>query len=1149
MEIKSTEREIVGWIAGVINSIFNKGGYPFEIATTESLIKDESSLFPDLIIWKRRDINNAFTFFEFKKPNQYENLETLKQKAIKLNVKYVFTWNFQECIFYEIDNFELIRKENYPTYTLEKLEEWKLGEKQEKIKENILFFLNIITELFNKGNLYYFVPDKFVFVNILRKTINEIFIPFSKYIKVKYQEKENKDEIDSWVRKQGITNIGDEKFFETLSKQWAYSLITKIIFYLTLKKYFDKLPDLIIKSNRGVDEILKECFNEAKNIDWYSVFEESIIEKLGIPEEAEDSLINLLNTLEKYNFSVLKEDVIGEIFESLIPFEERHNLGQYFTREDLVDLIISFVVNSPEGYFADPTCGSGTFLTRLYHRLKYLSGFKLSHNELLSKIWGIDIANFPSELATINLFRQNIREYENFPRVIVKDFFEVNPLDEFEFPPPKISNFKLKIKEQIPKFNGLVGNFPYIRQELIEEKNKGYKSFLNKVIVNDWIFNYPEGFDEKKNLKLSEQSDIYAYLFFHAGKFLNEGKRMGFLSSFSYLNDLFGYELKKYFLNNYKIICIAVSFTEPWFEDPSVIPIFTILERCEDIKERRNNIVKFIKIKKKFEELIPYRDLKFQDSERWSYLDGLVRKIENIGSEYIKFDKNSIYVSLDGIKTFEDENFRIRLIKQNDLLNEVEDKKEKAKWSKYLIAPDVYFEILEQCKGKLIYFNNIANVKRGYTTGINDFFYLELYEEPTNGNEILKVKNKKGWLGEIEKEFLVPVIKSFKEIKNYETLLIKPKYLAFFCNLSKSELKKLRKFGALSYIEWGEKQRSKNGILWPDVPSVKSFKNWYSLPDMSPGDFIFNSMIGERFGISLNTNRDLVDKRMYQIYLKENSDYELFGALFNSYIFRLFLEMEGRILVGDITGIDIDVYSLENTLILNPELISNEDKKELKKLFNKIKKREIKSIFEEIKMEDRKKLDSLILKSLGLEPKIYLNKIYKSLTELINERIEFSKMRKSKKVEKRTVSIEKIKNILKKEILFKGIREFPESFIENKYLKNAEEIATTGKSLHIGREFFNNFVIEDEDGNYIYEVNNLNIAKFLIYSYKPNKNIIRIPKDPIVISKAVQDYEIYIRELKARLFNRSLEATNDYKLSEKITDEIFIEYGLPKINI
>lgn len=386
MEIKSTEREIVGWIAGIINSIFEKGGYPFELATTESLIKDETSLFPDLIIWKNRNTNDVFTFFEFKKPLQYENLKTLKEKALKLSVKYVFTWNFQECVFYEIENFELKRKDSYPTYILNKLEEWKIIEKQEKIKENIVSFLNIINELYTKGNLYSFVPDKFVFINILRKTIDDIFVPFSVHIKEAYKDKKIKDEIDAWVRKQGIANVGDEKIFETLSKQWAYSLITKIIFYLTLKKYFDNLPDLVIKSQQDVNEMLKECFNEAKHIDWYSVFDESIIEKIGIPENAKNSLIKLLSTLDKYNFSYLKEDIIGEIFEQLITSEERHNLGQYFTREDLVDLIITFVVNSEDGYFADPTCGSGTFLTRLYHRLRYLSNFNLKHNELLSKI-------------------------------------------------------------------------------------------------------------------------------------------------------------------------------------------------------------------------------------------------------------------------------------------------------------------------------------------------------------------------------------------------------------------------------------------------------------------------------------------------------------------------------------------------------------------------------------------------------------------------------------------------------------------------------------------------------------------------------------------------------------------------------------------
>ena len=66
--------------------------------------------------------------------------------------------------------------------------------------------------------------------------------------------------------------------------------------------------------------------------------------------------------------------------------EKRHRLGQYFTREDLVDLIIGTVVDDAEKYYADPTCGSGTFLIRLYSRLKYLNP-KLKHEDILEKIW------------------------------------------------------------------------------------------------------------------------------------------------------------------------------------------------------------------------------------------------------------------------------------------------------------------------------------------------------------------------------------------------------------------------------------------------------------------------------------------------------------------------------------------------------------------------------------------------------------------------------------------------------------------------------------------------------------------------------------------------------------------------------------------
>ena len=39
---------------------------------------------------------------------------------------------------------------------------------------------------------------------------------------------------------------------------------------------------------------------------------------------------------------------------------------------------------------------------------------------------GIDVAHFPAELATINLYKQNIEDYANFPRVISKDFLRLS---------------------------------------------------------------------------------------------------------------------------------------------------------------------------------------------------------------------------------------------------------------------------------------------------------------------------------------------------------------------------------------------------------------------------------------------------------------------------------------------------------------------------------------------------------------------------------------------------------------------------------------------------------------------------------------------------------------------------------------------------
>jgi len=161
-------------------------------------------------------------------------------------------------------------------------------------------------------------------------------------------------------------------------------------------------------------------------------------------------------------------------------------------------------------------------------------------------------------IATINLFRQDLSDFANFPRIISKDFFEVGLGQSFKFPPPKVgldSSFQM-IEEKLPTFDAAVGNFPYIRQELINKRVKEYKDLLERTLKEEWLADYPDAFvitDNELNefkrsrkidfsrigFKLSGQADIYAYLFFHTAYFLKEGGRMGFVTSNAWLDRWF----------------------------------------------------------------------------------------------------------------------------------------------------------------------------------------------------------------------------------------------------------------------------------------------------------------------------------------------------------------------------------------------------------------------------------------------------------------------------------------------------------------------------------------------------------------------------------------------------------------------------------
>ena len=186
----------------------------------------------------------------------------------------------------------------------------------------------------------------------------------------------------------------------------------------------------------------------ARQIDYQAVFRNDFTDSIPIPPSRVEPLAALIEDLNRFNFSHMPHDVVGNVFEKLIPPEDRHALGHFY-EEELVDLINAFCIQTVNAKVIDPTCGTGTFLIRGYDRLKNM-GEKVSHNPALN-LWGVDVAHFPAELATINLYRQNLSDYRNFPENRIKRFFDVKPGDAFKFPPPKdTGEADFMIEETLP---------------------------------------------------------------------------------------------------------------------------------------------------------------------------------------------------------------------------------------------------------------------------------------------------------------------------------------------------------------------------------------------------------------------------------------------------------------------------------------------------------------------------------------------------------------------------------------------------------------------------------------------------------------------------------------------------------------------------
>ncbi len=380
--IKATENEFRSQVIFWLNKFFEQGGYSFQIATSDPSVAGEgNALFPDVQLWLNREAKQGFCGWELKTPitpiDDEKLIENAVEKAKRMGAKYFITWNMRDAVIWQLSG-EKDRKAqrifNYLPLPINSVDDFSIQSQRIILEERTRAILNDLQRLYQDGHLTYLGADDWFFIDRITKAVEEL----KPFFKMRLLETTAKDinfrkRIDEWAVKQAFF-VGDnrEEFFEKISAQIVYQLIGRILFFEVLKQFRNELTSINLKglSEQKANEEIKTKFAQIRAIDYQAIFEEDMPDKVSIPYPAVAVLSGLIDELNKRDFAHLPQEVLGSIFENLIPAQERHFLGQYFTNENLVDFIITFCVRKIDDFVLDPTCGTGTFLIRAYNRFQ-----------------------------------------------------------------------------------------------------------------------------------------------------------------------------------------------------------------------------------------------------------------------------------------------------------------------------------------------------------------------------------------------------------------------------------------------------------------------------------------------------------------------------------------------------------------------------------------------------------------------------------------------------------------------------------------------------------------------------------------------------------------------------------------------------------
>lgn len=558
--INKNERSWAIELISQINSIADNHDLVIKRAGGESTISTgkRKRMFPDVILYKDRQLNTIIQGWELKMPDVSINdgafVNDAQRKARALGLTSCVIWNFTYAKFYVLNpqnnNFEVVQTWENPNIVCRDdvtvyRRDW------EATLQNLVITVN---DYLAHNNVRTISIGEVISQNAIDILVNENKIIVADFIK----QESVKDaiisaEIAAWWEgvKQEYT-FDENDCYKAYAKNIILNWACRILF-AHLIKYFQKEAYKI--ENLNYDSTPEEAniiFEEITNrCDFYNIFAPLLLNNL-IPSQTWESLVELSDFLKLNGIHTINQTMLQNILERCVNVTRREFNGQFTTPKVLAEILASITIHDWTDDCYDPCCGTGTIAKEILLKKKS----KIGVHNAVATTWASDKYQVPLQIANISLTASDSINEAN--RIFQKNALSLKLGDVVNIVDPIDGK---KLLYAIPLLGAICSNLPFLSFEAIPTDDK---SLINKFLPD---------------CKLDSKSDLSYYIALNLSSMLKDGGYLGIIVSNSWLGTKSGTLFYNEILKKFDLLQVHISGAGRWFQNADVVATIMILQK------------------------------------------------------------------------------------------------------------------------------------------------------------------------------------------------------------------------------------------------------------------------------------------------------------------------------------------------------------------------------------------------------------------------------------------------------------------------------------------------------------------------------------------------------------------------------------------